>query len=124
MTEYPTNNLSNIELEHFRENVRKWVDFDNQIKASQKQIKNIKILKDELNKTILDFMKNHGIGDIQIADGSLKLCTSKRLNGIKKEYILTQLKETLGNPIKAEECTSNIFENRQVIEIETLKRTI
>jgi hypothetical protein len=107
----------------FKDGVRTYIELYDELVKSQKTLRDLKKKKDELGAAILDFMKTNKIDEFQVADGSLRRKTSKRTEGLKKEYIINSLKAALGSEDKVEAVFTQMNAHRNVTEGESLRRT-
>lgn len=103
--------------------VHKWLDCDDQIRAYNKEIKELKSGKKISEKVILDLMTQYDAADIDISDGKLIKNVSKNKAALKQDMIEKTLTEIMRDPNKAKEVTQIILNRRPVVERSYLKRT-
>ena len=53
------------------ENVKTWLDIDNEIRTLQKEIRNRRKLKKDLTQNLVDIMKTQDIDALNVPDGQL-----------------------------------------------------
>ena len=114
--------MNKEDIENFRNKVKEWISFDNQINDLNNQVKELKNKKNELNNEILDFMKSNNIEDISTKQCKLKTYTSTSQKGLNKDYIKSKLKTALNDENKAIEITDLILNNREKTSTIKLKR--
>jgi hypothetical protein len=111
--------------EKFREAVTLYVELNDEITQTMKELREVKKRKDALGNTILECMRTRDVDECQLPDGGrLVRKASKRTETLKKEHILDELKTTLGvDESKAEAVLNNIYSKRGLVIKETLSRT-
>lgn len=97
-------------LDEFKNQVKMWIEFDNQVKKLQALVKERNALKNQLTVKILGFMSKYNIEDLNTKDGKLrfKQSTTKRNANLKE--IKTRLQEHFGNVSSIDELTTKVFE--------------
>ena len=112
----------NDSLEEFKNQVRAWVEIDNNIKALKNAIKERNVAKKELTDRILRFMIKFNIEDLNTKDGS-KL--RYKVNQVKKnptaKDIKTRLADNYNNAKNAEELSNRLFQC-DMVEKPSLRR--
>jgi hypothetical protein len=108
--------------EDFKNAVKAYITIHDELSAAGKQLRELRKQKTALSETILKFMKDHEIDECALNDGKLIRRTSKRLEALKKDHILDELKKSMGQD-QAEAVLVNIFSQRGVTEKDALKRT-
>ena len=106
----------------FREAVKEYIAVHDQLLEAGKQLKDVRKKKTELADVILEFMRNNDIDECALQDGKLVRKESKRMEGLKKEHILGELKKAVGES-KADELLLNIFNKREVTMKDSLSRS-
>lgn len=100
----------NYSLEQFKNQVRSWVEIDNNVKTLKQAIKDRNVVKKDLTDKILRFMIKYNIEDLNTKDGS-KL--RYKVNQVKKnpttKDIKTRLVENYNKANNAEELSNTIF---------------
>ena len=107
----------------FKDAVRGYIELYDELMRSQKTLRDLRKKKEELGASILDFMKRNNIDEFQVADGKLQRRNSKRTEMLKKDYIIGTLRKMIGDESKVEEIISQMNSNRNVTEVEALRRT-
>lgn len=107
----------------FKDAVRTYIELYDELMKSQKVIRDLKKKKEEMAKSIIEFMKHNKIDEFQVPDGKLMRKPSKRTEGLKKEYIINSLKAVIDDQEKVDAVFLNMNSHRNVVESETLRRT-
>lgn len=111
--------------EEFRDAVKLYIELHDEIQKATKDMKEVKKRKDGLGETILTCMRDMDIDVCQLADGGkLVRKQSKRVEGLKKDHIIKELRTELGDEHRAELVLNNIFSQRAVDTKESLQRTM
>ena len=106
----------------FKAAVKAYIDMHDQLAEASKQMRGIRKKKAELADVIVQYMKKNDIDECALQDGKLIRKQAKRLEPLKKEHIMDELKKVVGEP-RAEDILVNIFSKRTVAEKDTLRRT-
>ena len=106
----------------FKEAVKEYISVHDQLIEAGKQLKEVRKKKSELADVILEFMKANDIDECALQDGKLVRKESKRVEGVKKEHILGELKKIVSES-KADELIANIMSNRVVMTKDSLTRS-
>ena len=115
----------NVVTEKFKEDIREWVELDDQIKQVTDHLKKLKTLKKTRQESTIKFMKqNELVGQkISISNGgSLKISTIQSVVPVTRQYIVNKLKTFFNSKEKAEEIASYIYDNRETIEKTSMRR--
>ena len=106
--------------------IKKWGDewsyIDDQIQNYKEHIKNLNNKKKELTDTIIHKMKVNGISGIDINDGFLQHIEKPTPAGLKKEKVKESVNKCINNMNKADEITEYIFNNKEMITKNELKK--
>ena len=114
--------MSNQEL---LENVKTWLDIDNQIRTLQKEIRDRRKLKKELTQSLVGIMKTQDIDALNVPDGQLVYNKTKTKSALSKKHLITSLAQYFKNDRRmADELTKFIMDSRQEKEKENLKKKI
>ena len=73
------------------ENVKTWLDIDNEIRTLQKEIRNRRKLKKDLTQNLVDIMKTQDIDALNVPDGQLIYNKTKTKAPLSKKHLLTSL---------------------------------
>jgi hypothetical protein len=108
----------------FKDAVRTYIELHDELMKSQKVLRDLRRKKEDIGKSIIEFMRRNHIDEFQVADGKLQRRNSKRTGTLKKEHILDGLREALGNDDgRIGEAIKRMNSNRTITEVEALRRT-
>lgn len=104
-------------------NVKTWIELDNDIKKLQHQIREKRSEKKEYTVSLANIMKSNEIDCLDIKGGSLSFAQQKVKKPISKKHLMTCLKEFFkDNVALANELSKYILESRDFSVNETIKR--
>jgi hypothetical protein len=107
------------------ENVKTWLNIDNEIRALQKEIRERRKLKKNLTENLVNIMKSQDIDALNVPDGQLVYNKIKTKSALSKKHLMTSLASYFKNDQRlADELTKFIMESRQDKERENIKRKI
>jgi len=107
------------------QNVKTWLDIDNQIRTLQKEIRDRRKLKKELTDSLVGIMKNQDIDALNVPDGQLIYNKTKTKAPLSKKHLLVSLAQYFKNDQRmVDELSKFIMESRQEKEKENIKRKI
>lgn len=109
----------------FEDNIKKWVQLDNQIKLYNDRIKSLREQKSELTENLFSQAQENDYENavIQITDGKLKFSNTKVQAPLTFKYIEEILSITVANPKAREEIIKRLKDNREVKYTQEIKRT-
>ena len=80
------------QLDHFKKNVKDWLELDNQIKELEKKTRELKKLKNkQLEPKITGFMRSYNISDLNTESGKLRCNERNTKTPINKKTIQESL---------------------------------
>lgn len=97
-------------LDEFKNQVKSWIELDNQIRKLQALIKERNSHKTHLTVKILSFMSKYNIEDLNTKDGKLRFKQSRTKKNATLKDIKTRLSELYGTTSSVEELTAKVFE--------------
>ena len=109
--------------EEFKENVKKWVIIDDQIREHRAITKTLTKEKKQYEQNILDYLESIKVKSIDITGGHLRRNVSKTKAPIKKQLIETALFDLTKSKEKSSTMTNYIMDSRPVTQRVNLKRT-
>jgi len=110
------------QLEHFKKNVRDWLEMDEKIKALEKEIREMKKIRNkQLEPKITGFMRSYNISDLNTESGKLRCNERNTKAPVNKKTIQESLQKVLSME-QATTAMDEIYLNRQVITKYTLSR--
>ncbi len=108
----------------FKSAVKSYVELHDELMAASKRMRDLRKQKTELADAILRYMQKNDIDGCQLADGGkLIRKQSRRMEALKKEHIMEELKKVVPDDNAAESLLVNIFSKRAVDTKDTLRRT-
>ena len=114
--------MSNSEL---LENVKTWLEIDNQIRALQKEIKERRKIKKDLTLNLVQIMKTNNVEQLNIPDGELIYTHKKVKAPLSKKHLLASLSLYFKNDARiVDELGKYIMNSRKDKEKENIKRKI
>ena len=112
----PFEKIPENEINYFKEKVQRWVNVDKQIDALEKQLKDLKKVRNkELEPEITLFMVNHNVKDLNTETGKLRCQERKTKKGINKVNIKQNLSKYLTEQDKLDEAINDIWVNREEV---------
>tara|TARA_B110000305_G_C19260228_1_gene549149 strand:+ start:592 stop:963 length:372 start_codon:yes stop_codon:yes gene_type:complete len=110
------------QLDHFKTNVKDWLDMDGKIKALEKEIREMKRVRNkQLEPKITGFMRSYNISDLNTDSGKLRCNERNTKAPVNKKSIQESLQKVLSME-QAGDAMDEIYLNRQVITKYTLSR--
>ena len=110
------------QLDHFKTNVKDWLETDEKIKALEKEVREMKKVRNkQLEPKITGFMRSYNISDLNTDSGKLRCNERNTKTPVNKKTI----QESLQKVLSAEQTVTamdEIYLNRQVITKYTLSR--
>lgn len=105
--------------------IKNFSNLDDQIKETEKILKELKSQKKQYEVGITHYMKNNKIEDqmISLPTSNIKIQTSKRTQAVNKPFVQQRLTQYFRNEDEAIKCTNYIYNNREVTYNQVLKRT-
>lgn len=105
----------------FADAVKQYIELHDQITEAGKQLREVRQRKEELAQIILQFMKSNDIDECAVRDGKLVRRESKSTEGIKKDHIIDELKDVVGES-EAKALLDRINSKRETRTKESLAR--
>jgi len=110
------------QLDHFKVNVKDWLDLDEKIKHLEKQVRELKALRNkQLEPKITGFMRQFNISDLNTGAGKLRCNERHTKTTVNKKSIQESLQKVLSQE-QATAAFDEIYLNRQVITKYKLSR--
>jgi len=104
--------------------VIRWIKLDDNIKECNKQSKDFKDEKGQIEEKILLFMNKSETNEIQVKDGKLEKKRGEKKEPINEEYIKKCLVKTFDDVEMVDKLTKIILENRDITESYKLSRKV
>lgn len=111
----------------FEENIKEWVQLDNELKLYNERARTIRDRKAELLDKILgenrEFDKNLNNRTIDISDGKLKFQNTKQTSPLTFKYLQDSLHKIIRNEKQVEQIVNYLKENREIKLVPEIKRS-
>tara|TARA_B100000035_G_scaffold301116_1_gene297399 strand:- start:314 stop:685 length:372 start_codon:yes stop_codon:yes gene_type:complete len=110
------------QLDHFKVNVKEWLELDEKLKHLEKQVRELKALRNkQLEPKITGFMRQFNISDLNTGAGKLRCNERHTKTSVNKKSIQESLQKVLSHE-QASAAFDEIYLNRQVITKYKLSR--
>ena len=106
----------------FKDNVKQWLDLDNQLKRLAAASKERRKKKNDINLRILEFMGKFNIEDLNTKDGIIRYRKTFVKEPLSQKTIKTKLEELFKDDVENFEKIAKIFTDREKIEKTSLRR--
>lgn len=110
--------------DNLRENVKEYLDIDDQIKALNKAIVERRKQKSKLSEDILTMMNKFEIDNMNTKNGRLIYSVSNTSKPLSKKNLIDGLNVYFKNEDTAKSVSQIVLDSRPKVEKITLKRTI
>jgi hypothetical protein len=108
--------INNDELKLFKVHVKQWLDIDQQIMEKEKEIKELKKLKNKnLEPKITSFMRSYNISDLNTDNGKIKCNQRNTKKPLNKHNIRENLTQVIQNNEQIEQAMHLILNNREIV---------
>jgi hypothetical protein len=116
MMNNPFQQIPQTEIQFFKEKVQRWLHVDNQIEELQKQIRELKKVRNkELEPEITKFMTDYKVTDLNTENGKLRCKERKTKKGLNKNNIRENLSKYLTEQDKLDEAMNTILTERPIV---------
>ena len=114
-----------MEKELLIQNIREWLQIDNELKELRRAAKERRERKKELTNDLVDIMKNNEIDCFDVNGGKLIYSRSKTKAPLSKKHLLTALAVYFKHdPQQVGEISNHILNTREDKIKETIRRKI
>lgn len=103
------------------EKIKRWLDIENKILSSQKELKELKKQKKNISTDLTEIMKNKQLDSIDVNQGKILYTKNTSKKGINKKFLENVLNKFYEDNDKAKEICDYILENRETIEKENIR---
>jgi len=108
--------INNEELNGFKIKVKQWLEIDQQISEKEKQIRELKKLKNKtLEPQITSFMRTNNISDLNTEEGKLRCNERNTKKSLNKNNIRENLSQVITNNDQIDQAMHLIFTNREIV---------
>jgi len=107
------------------ENIKEWVQLDNELKELQKASKERRDRKKEITEVLVNIMRDNEIDCFNMNEGKLIYTQSKVKGTLSKKYLLETLSNYYkNNPEQGMEVAQYILDNREEKIKENIRRKV
>jgi len=108
----------------FENNIKKWVQIDNNVKLLNDNLKTLRDQRNQLNHEIVDYASKHNMSDsiIKISDGKLKFVNTSKIEPLTFKYIETTLAEIISDKSQIKFIIDTLKQKRENKTIFEIKR--
>ena len=117
-----TESMNEALLEEFKDNVKQWLELDNQLKRLAAASKERRKKKNDINLKILEFMGKFNIEDLNTKDGIIRYKKTFVKEPLSQKTIKTKLEELFKDDQENFEKIEKIFTDREKVEKTSLRR--
>ena len=112
----------NPDFIEFKENVRRWLELDDNLRKLREATKKYNNMKKELTPQITDFMSRNEVSDINVNNGKLRCKTGTYKKPLSQKIMQQQLVNFFNNLEKGKQAAEYLLKNRETVERVTLTR--
>lgn len=111
------------EVQFFKERVQRWLHIDEQITAKEKEIRELKKVRNkELEPEITKFMNEYNVKDLNTDNGKIRCQEKKTKKGLNKHNIRENLSKFLTEQDKLDDAMNTILKEREIVISYKLKK--
>lgn len=109
----------------FEDNVRQWTILDTKIRLANAQLREMRVTRDNLSKSVCDHMKQSGIDKrkIEIADSKIEVFEKKEYSSLTMGYLEKCLSAIIQEQESVKHILHYIKDKREIKKSVELKRT-
>ena len=111
-----TESMNEALLEEFKDNVKQWLELDNQLKRLAAASKERRKKKNDINLKILEFMGKFNIEDLNTKDGIIRYKKTFVKEPLSQKTIKTKLEELFKDDQENFEKIAKIFTDREKLK--------
>mgnify|MGYP001223446315 CR=1 FL=1 len=110
--------------EQFQNNIKSWVQIDNQIKKMNNEISDLRARRNDIQEHITSYAEENNLDNaiIEISDGNLRFNNYKQCSPLTFKYIQKCLSECISDENTVEKLMDYIKEKREVKYQNGIKR--
>ena len=112
-------------MDTFQEDIKSWVQLDNEYKKLSDQMKELRSKRNEINEKIQYYVQDENLQSaiIQISDGKLKFQNTKISQPITLKFLKQCLQDFIPDEAQLNAIIDHIKESREVKYSKDIKRT-
>jgi len=111
-------------MSSFEDNIRSWVQVDNQLKTLQEQVKTLREQKTALTQNIHHYANANNLTDrtVNISDGRLRFSQTQSPQALTFRFLEQALAEIIPNPETVNQILTHIKNKREIRHMPDIKR--
>tara|TARA_B100000963_G_C22637723_1_gene678518 strand:- start:6297 stop:6641 length:345 start_codon:yes stop_codon:yes gene_type:complete len=111
-------------MSNFENNIKNWVNIDNQIKALNEKTRELREERNELCEEILNYAGSNNLGNatVEISDGKLKFATSRSTAPLTLRFVQKCLEDVISDQESVGKIMKYIKSKREVRTSSDIKR--
>ena len=111
-------------MSSFENNIKNWVNIDNQIKALNEKARELREERNDLCDEILSYASNNNLGTatVEISDGRLKFATTRSTAPLTLRFIQNCLQDVISDQESVTKIMKYIKSKREVKTSSDIKR--
>tara|TARA_B100001093_G_scaffold303008_1_gene288979 strand:+ start:4434 stop:4778 length:345 start_codon:yes stop_codon:yes gene_type:complete len=111
-------------MSNFENNIKNWVNIDNQIKSLNEKARELREQRNELCEEILTYAGSNNLGNatVSISDGRLKFATSKSTAPLTLRFVQKCLEDVISDQESVGKIMKYIKSKREVRTSSDIKR--
>lgn len=109
----------------FEEQIKSWVNLDNQIRILNEKLKDLRTQRNDVNDEIMNYVETENLNNatVQISDGKLRFIESKQTTPLTLKFVKDCLSKCISNETDVEKIMQFIKESRSVKVVNDIKRS-
>ena len=109
----------------FEQQIRSWVNLDNQIRVLNEKLRDLREQRNETSTEIIQYVETANLNHatVQISDGKLKFMETKQTAPLTLKYINECLQHCIHNAEDVEKIMDHIKNSRSVKVVQDIKRS-
>lgn len=112
-------------MEGFEQDVQEWVELDNQLKAYNEQIRQLRQKRTTLSENITSYIETNGLSNatVNISDGRLRFMNVKTPTPLTYKFVEQCLGEIISDEERVKQIINYIKEKREYRYSNEIKRS-
>ena len=109
----------------FEEQIKSWVNLDNQIRIFNEKLKDLRVQRNNVNEEIINYVETENLNNatVQISDGKLRFIETRQTMPLTLKFVKDCLTKCISNETDVEKIMLFIKESRNVKVISDIKRS-
>ena len=109
----------------FEEQIKSWVNLDNQIRIFNEKLKDLRVQRNNVNEEIINYVETENLNNatVQISDGKLRFIETRHTMPLTLKFVKDCLTKCISNETDVEKIMLFIKESRNVKVVNDIKRS-